>query len=135
MKYKHFFSLCAVALTLSSTAFAANPTLNQYSSTMHPQSGNVLNTLLHPPTDITVVNASGDYIYAVVPYSPVNDYLSPGFNDHIYNNDPNVWNTYLVLQDVYRNTFYATNVCRLAIVTVYGYTGNFRINVDSDLCN
>lgn len=127
-------SLMGVALFAAASAWAYTNPLYTYSSTMHPSTASQ-STLLHPPTDITVINASSSYIYAVVPNSPINDYLTPGYNDHIYNYDPNLWWTNLVLQDNYRATFFNANVCRLAIVTVYGYTGNFKINVDTDLCN
>lgn len=134
MKKMLLASLFAVGM-ISTNAFAYTQPLYQYSSTLHPQSASSGASLLHPPTDITVINASSSSIYAVVPNSPVNDYLTPGYNDHIYNYDPNLFYTYLVLQDAYRATFFAGNVCRLAIVTVYGYTGNFSWNIDSDLCN
>lgn len=131
-------SLLATSLMLGamacSAAYAIAPIKSQYSTTLHPIQSTVAN-MLHPPTDITVVNASSSYLYAVVPNSPVNDYLSPGFNDHIYNYDPNLYTTHLVLQDPYRRTFYSNVVCRLAIVTVYGYSGNYTVNTDSDLCN
>jgi len=123
------------AIMLCSSAYSATQINNQYASTMHPIQTDASMNLLHPPTNISVVNASSDYIYAVVPNSPVNDYVRPGFNDHIYNYDPGVFSTYLVLQDVYRNTFYAQTVCREAIVVVTGYYRNYRINTDSDLCN
>jgi len=128
-------SLVGVALLAASSAFAYTKPLYTYSSTFHASSTTAQATLVHPPTDITVINASSNFIYVTVPNSPINDYLQPGYNDHVYNYDPNLWFTYLVLQDQYRATFYSANVCRLAIVTVYGYTGHFRINVDSDLCN
>lgn len=134
MKKLLLASLAAVGF-ISSAAFAYTQPLYTYSSTLHPQAANSSASLLHPPTDITVINASANPIYAVVPNSPVNDYLTPGYNDHIYNYDPNLWYTYLVLQDAYRTTFFSANVCRLAIVTVYGYTGNFSWNIDTDLCN
>ena len=133
MKRISLFSLISAAVICSSSVFASATALQQYGSTMHPMVGKA--SLLHPPTDITVVNASSSYFYAVVPNSPINDYLTPGFNDHIYNHDASVWYTNLVLQDVYRGTFFNFNVCRLAIVTITGYTGNFRYNIDNDLCN
>jgi hypothetical protein len=120
------------ALLLSTSAFSTTAINSQYGSTQHPlQTKN----LLHPPTDITVVNASGSYFYAIVPNSPISDYITPGTNDHIYNYNPNIYTTWVVLNDVYGNTFYSNNVCREAIITVAGYTGNFRINTDTDLCN
>lgn len=132
MKKISLFSLIFATLLFSSSIFAANTALKTYGSTLHPAAGAAL---LHPPTDITIINATNDGIYAVVPGSPIYDYLNPGFNDHIYNSDPNNWYTFLVLQDPYRNQFFSGTVCRLAIVTVYGYRGNYRINTDSDLCN
>lgn len=134
---KSIFCATAVAVLSVSSAFANPASLSDYYSSVRPQAtaSKTLQASLHPATDITVINASTNYIYAVVPNSPVNDLLNPGFNDHIYNTNPNVWSTYLVLQDPYRATFYSANVCRLAIVTVYGSPGHYRINTDTDLCN
>jgi hypothetical protein len=124
-------SIVGLALLAVSSAWSSTSALHTYSSTLHPAS----ESLMHPHTDITVINASTSGIYAIVPNSPINDYITPGYNDHIYNSDPNLWWTYLVLQDTYRTTFYSASVCREAIVTVYGSVGHYRINVDSDLCN
>lgn len=130
---KLLVSACALA-TLAVAGLSHAAPMN-YTSTLHPAAGMTANATLHPPTDITIINATNNYIFAVVPGSPINDTLSPGFNDHIYNNNPSAWTTYLMLQDPYRNTFFANNVCRLAIVTVYGAPGAYRLNIDSDLCN
>ncbi|MBA3660583.1 MAG: hypothetical protein H0W64_02550 [Gammaproteobacteria bacterium] len=130
--------LCATALMslfTASVAFASSDMLSNYYSSQRPQATAAIKASLHPPTDITVINASTSHIYAVVPNSPINDLINPGFNDHIYNTNPNVWSTLLVLQDPYRGTFFNANVCRLAIVTVYGTPGSYRINTDTDLCN
>ena len=127
-------SIAVLLTSLCTSVCSAAQIKSSYGSTLHPIQSVVAN-MLHPPTDITVINASSNYIYAVVPNSPVNDYLSPGYNDHIYNYDSSVYSTYLVLQDPYRRTFYSNVVCRLAIVTVHGYTGNYTVNTDSDLCN
>ena len=135
MKKSKLAMTIAGALMFCTSVCSAAQANNQYGSTLHPIQASITANLLHPPTDITVINASTNYIYAVIPNSPVNDYLRPGFNDHIYNYDPNIFSTYLVLQDVYHRTFYSSSVCRLAIVTVYGYTGNYTVNTDSDLCN
>lgn len=116
----------------SCALFASNIDLNQYYSTLHPSSPK---NFMHPPTDISVINATSSFIYVVVPGTSVNDYLTPGFNDHIYGSNPNSFSTYIVLQDPYRNTFFADSVCRLAIVTAYGNIGSYRLNIDSDLCN
>src|SRR5688500_4996189 len=108
--------LLAAALLTSSFVYANGTSLNDYYSTLHPQrSVASLKAPMHPITDITVVNASSSYIYAVVPNSPINDLVNAGYNDHIYNNDPNIWYTTLVLQDPYRSSFYSATVCRLAI--------------------
>ncbi len=130
---KLLLTACAVAGLAASSLSNAAPM--NYTSTLHPGAGAALNATLHPPTDITIINATNNYIYAVVPGSPINDALSPGFNDHIYNNNASAWTTYVLLQDPYRNTFFANNVCRLAIVTVYGAPGAYRLNIDNDLCN
>jgi hypothetical protein len=132
MKKISLFSLIFATLLFSSSIFAASPSLKTYGSTLHPLAGAAM---LHPPTDITIVNGTTGGIYSVVPGSPIYDYINPGYNNHIYNSDPNIWSTYLVLLDGWRNQFFSGTVCRLAIVTVYGYTGNYRVNTDSDLCN
>lgn len=121
------------SLISASFCFANTPDLSNYFSTLHSKPTAGLKATFHPPTDITIVNASTNYIFAVVPGSPVNDRLSPGFNDHIYGYNTN--DAYIVLQDPYRDTFYSDYVCRLAIVTVYGNPGSYRINIDNDLCN
>jgi len=90
---------------------------------------------IHPVTDITVVNASTSGIYAVVPNSPIYDFVAAGFHHHIYNNDPNIYWTYIELRDSYQQTFYTATVCPLAIISVMGYTGNYRVNLDDDLCH
>lgn len=134
MNYRSLLALCITSAALSQTALANNALSSQYSSTLHPQAGQA-NTLLHPPTDITIINATSDYIYAIVPNSPVYDYITPGYNDHIYNYSPDLMSTYVILQDAYHNTIFSNNVCRLAIMTVYGYAGQYSINIDTDLCN
>jgi len=134
MKIYKLLAVCFSFVLSTSLAFASTSSLNEYYSTMHPSTSNAIKNMLHPPVDITIINATSNYIYVVVPNSPVNDYISPGYNDHIHNYDANVWNTYVVLQDAYRNTFYTNTVCRLAILTVYGYPGNYRENLDTDLC-
>lgn len=130
-----FAALAISALMMSVSAMASVSGLQAYGSTQHPAAVSISKNMLHPPTDITVVNASASPIYAVVPNSPVDDYLVTGATTHIYNYDPNLFWTYLVLQDAYGSTFFANNVCREAIVTVWGYYGNFTIKTDSDLCS
>ena len=133
MKKIKWATLALTAFLSSSLAFAGTNSLSDYYSTMHPKASVAGGkNLLHPNTDISVINATSSYIYVVVP-GAINDYLNPGYNDHIYS--PNGYDTYLVLQDPYRNTFLAANVCRLAIVTAYGYPGNYRWNIDDDLCH
>lgn len=133
MKKINLSLLAVSSLLTASLSFAAVSDSNKYFSTLHPQVKNASIDLLHPPTDISIVNASSNYIYVVVP--PVNDRITPGFNDHIYGYDPTSWQTWITLQDPYRSTFFADYVCKLAIVTVYGAPGSYRINIDSDLCN
>lgn len=135
MNMNKLFSACVAFAMTATSAFASTTNLNQYYSSMHPSTSNAIKNLLHPPVDITIINATSDYIYVVVPNSPINDYISPGYNDHIHNFDPNIYSTYLVVQDPYRNTFYSNTVCRTAILTVYGHPGNYRQNLDTDLCN
>jgi hypothetical protein len=118
-------------LLLCASAYAMPAANSQYSSTLHP----LPNSMLHPPTDITIANATYDFIYAQVPNTTINDPVRPGTNDHIYNSDPNVYSVYIVLRDYRNNVFYSNVVCRLAIVTVSGTIGYYRVNTDSDLCN
>lgn len=122
-----------VSSLLSSTFSFANSIANNYASSLHPKANIAANLMLHPPTDITIINASTNYIYAVIP-NFVNDLITPGNNDHLYGYQEGVWSTYIMLQDPNHNTFFSTNVCRLAIVTVYGGPGSYRITTDSDLC-
>lgn len=133
MKRIGLFTLIS-ALFISASAFASTG-LQQYSSTFHPLTTKATTNLLHPPTAITVVNATSDYVYVVVPNSPIYDRIAPGLNDHITNSDPNIWYTNLQVKDSYHNTFFNYNLCRLAIVTVYGYYGHYSWNVDDHLCN
>lgn len=133
MKILNKIALASLLAFSTTWAFAAAD-LSGYYSSMHPKTGVALKkAMLHPPTDITIVNASSNYIFAIVP-NAINDMINPGFNDHIYNNNPGVWTTYLVLQDPFHNDFFRDNVCREAVITVYGGPGSYRINVDNDLC-
>lgn len=134
MKMATFFStmLIFVVSSLGSTAYSKS--LSPYSITQYPQGAGANANAVHPPLDITIVNASSSYIYAVVPNTPINTYIDPGYNAHITNFDAIPY-TYVVLQDAYRNTFYATNACMLAIITVSGYIGNYRTNYDDELCH
>lgn len=131
------FKLSVVALTsLLSTSIAfAGTTLSDFYTTMHPKTNVALKNMIHPPVDVTVINASTSYIYVRVYGTVVHDYLRPGFNDHVYNYDSTMWSVPIMLEDPRGNVFYNENVCRLAIVTVYGNPGNYRINTDNDLCN
>ena len=76
MKYFNSATLFIAALISSTLSFADPGSLSQYYSTKHPQVASK-NTLLHPNTDITVINATSSYIYAVVP-GAINDYLESG---------------------------------------------------------
>tara|TARA_R110000868_G_scaffold323928_5_gene584853 strand:- start:693 stop:1103 length:411 start_codon:yes stop_codon:yes gene_type:complete len=135
IKMSTLMAIVSTAVIAASTTIASAQSLQGYSSTIHPATNSASNSLLHPPTDITIINASTDYIYALVPGSPVNDLLRPMSNDHIYSYDPNLRYNHIVLQDAYRNSFYDYMVCRLAIITVHGYAGNYTITTDDDLCN
>lgn len=130
MKQLSLFSFVTALVLFSCSAFATNA---KFGSAM--QSGKSANNLVHHLTDITVINASRDGIYTWFPYRGIKDYVRPTFNEQFWDDDPGVWNTHLVLQDYYQRTFWEGDVCRLAIVTVYGYTGNFGWNIDSHLCN
>lgn len=130
--------LCLTALlsfAYAAFTFAEPATTKGYFSIVRPGiEQSVKNALAHPPTDITIINASSSGIFVVVPNSPINDFVNFGYNDHVYNSDVNSTFTYIVLQDPFHNTFFSSNVCRLAIITVYGNQGAYRINTDSDLC-
>ncbi len=133
MKIKSILALISTAVIASTSVFAGQSQL-QYATTLHPAK-EVAATLLHPPTDITIINASSSYIYAIVPGSSVDDYLRPLSNDHIYSYDPNLLYTHLVIQDAYRSTLYDYMVCRLAVITVHGSPSRFVITTDNDLCS
>lgn len=133
---KFKLSVVVIAGLLSSSIAFAGTNLSSFYSSMHPKTDvATLKTMMHPPTDVTIVNASSSYIYAGVFGTTIHDFVKPGFNDHIYNYDANIWYTPLLLEDPSGNYFFNQNVCRLAVVTVYGYPGNYRINTDSELCN
>jgi hypothetical protein len=136
MKKSGLLALITTAVIFSSSVFAADqPSKNLFTKMVPSAADTTAKSLLHPPTNITVVNASSSYIYVTIPGTAVNDYLRPGINDHIYSNDPNVFYWYLLLKDTYNRAIYSGQVCREAIVVVTGYTGNFTFNTDSDLCN
>lgn len=121
------FSAYALAAT-TPTSFSG------YYSSLHPLKARIAKAIIHPPTDITISNASNNMIYAIVPNTPIHDAIYPGNNDHIYNHE-GAFYTSLILQDQYANVFFNNAVCPLAVMTVYGTFGSYRVNVDNDLCN
>ena len=139
---KIYFCLATLAsLMFTSLAFAADASVNSgYYSDLHPKTTlNAAKSNFAPATDIAVVNTTAGLIYAVVPNSPINDALASQANDISQNNDhihhdTLTSDTYIILQDPYRNAFFSKNVCRLALITVYGNVGSYRVHVDDDQC-
>lgn len=129
MKKLSLISLVSALMIFSCSAFAGKATFGSAVEAKVNKS-----SLVHHLTDITVINASRDGIYTWFPYRGIKDYVRPTYNEHFWDDDPYVVDTRLVMQDAYGRTFWEGNVCRLAIVTVYGYTGNFGWVVDSHLC-
>jgi hypothetical protein len=130
MKKISLISLVSALMIFSCSAFAGSATFGSaVEATVNKSS------LKHHVTDITVINASRDGIYTWFPYRGIKDYVRPTFNEHFWDDDPGIWTTRMVLQDAYQRTFLEADVCRLAIVTVYGYTGNFGWVIDSHLCS
>lgn len=127
--------LIATGLLSVATAAVAGPE-DGYFSTLHPLvSATGGKAPRFPATDITVVNASNNVIFAIVPNTPINDLLNPNSQpDHIRNNN-GAFNTTLILQDPYRATFDQRVVCPRALVTVFGGPGAYRINVDEEYCH
>lgn len=93
-----------------------------------------IRSTMHPFTDISIINASSDDIYMSTPNVPVTKQIPRGYNGHITNTDPNSYYTYVTLSDPFGNVFFSRSVCRLDILTVYGYPGNYSINEDTELC-
>lgn len=96
-----------------------------------------LKSYIHPLTNITVINASVDTIYAVVTANNIYQLYQavyPRGYLHIYEDDlfdP----TYLVLKDPYSNDFFSGYVCRRAIITVFGQPGSYLVQNDRDFCD
>lgn len=131
MKKLAFAMAVTVAMTFGANAFAEK--LEGYSSKLSPALGASKKANFTWPTNITVINASSGYIYVTVPNTNIYDYVQPRLNDHVYNQYGSVF-TNIVLRDQYNTPFYSQVVCPYAIVTVHGYTGNYTVNTDSDLC-
>lgn len=123
--------------TMASTAFAAAPLskleLGHYYSKQHPRTPGMNAASMYPATDITVVNATVGVIYTVVPNSPIYDVNSPETNDHV-RHDSLMGPTHIHLQDPYGNAFFDNYVCRLAVITTFGFPGSYRVNVDEEYC-
>lgn len=127
-------SFYAVTLT---TAFAADNAKTQHSaakavdyySSKHKKIANGAAPGPYPPaTDIAIYNYSGEPIFALVPFSSINDMIYPGGVDHIYH-DTMYADTHLVLQDYYHHLIFDNFVCRHANVTVYGNPSPNNITV------
>lgn len=128
-----------VGLISATIGFAASAVNKEsgYFSTQHPlvSPTKAVKATLFPPTDITVTNASSNAIYVVVPNTPIYDLLySNSQPDHIRNNG-GAFYTNIALLDPNRNTFWNYTVCPRALVTVYGYPGSYKVNVDNEYCN
>ncbi len=136
MKKMSALLLVAAGLTMSAATFAADA--NGYYSAQHPKM-NLTATAANfaPATAITIVNGSQDMIYAVVQDQYGKDLLTDSVyqekHDHI-RHDTNYGTTRLVLRDPNRNTFFDVNVCRRAVVSVFGRSGSFRYNIDEEYC-
>lgn len=133
---KKIFTALFLTSFLATAAFADANVNSGYFSTQHPAAKTASPAAakaLVPPTDITITNASNSVIFASVPNSPVYDMIYSGTNDHIRHNSY-FGDTHIVLSDPNHNVFFDSYVCRLAVMTVYGYPGAYRINVDKEYC-
>lgn len=133
--------LAVLGLLFAPISFAATSKTGGYYSTQHPKVATATTAATksgsYPYTDITVVNSSYDVIYTIVPGTPIDDRVYPNGNDHIYNDDPNIYWTHLVLLDPYRDwirPIFDGTVCSRAIVTVYGGPGNYNTYINSNAC-
>ena len=131
MKRISLLSLVTAAIIFSTSVFAA-PSMAKFSSTTGKSIASA--TLTHPLTAITVINATNSGFYATVPNTPVYQYISSGFNGHITHPDA-IYSTNVLIRDPYQNVVFNFNLCRLAIVTIYGYYGHYGYNIDDHLCN
>lgn len=134
MKMTTLLALISTAMMATSAAYAGDQAVYPQGTTLHPPK-NVTTNLLHPPTDITVINASSSYIYFMIPEANISDYISPLGYDHYYNYNPNLQYSHVVLKDAYGYTLYDYMVCKLGIITVHGNPNSFTITTDNDLCN
>ncbi|OGT45898.1 MAG: hypothetical protein A3E83_02310 [Gammaproteobacteria bacterium RIFCSPHIGHO2_12_FULL_41_20] len=132
MKKLYISTFAALGIAMAPCAFSQGVDFNGYYSTQHVSKSATANNLV-PPTDITVVNASSDIVYAIVPNSPIHDLIYSGQNDHIRHNNY-YGDTHLVLTDPFSRTLFDGYVCRLAMVSVSNPFGAYRINVDSEYC-
>lgn len=133
MKRFSLVTFISAAIIFSSSVFAA-PSMTQFSSTVNKSMSVASAKLTHPLTAITVINATNAGIYATVPNTPVYQYISSGYNGHITHPDA-IYSTNVLIRDPYQNVVFNFNLCRLAIVTVYGYYGHYGYNIDDHLCN
>lgn len=136
---KKILSMLALAGFISApiVAFAAANT-NGYYSTQHAKTTvgtkAAAKAAFYPYTDISIVNYSYNMIYATVPGTPVYDSIAPYGTDHIYNDNPSIYWTHLVLLDPNHRIFFEHDVCRRALVTVYGSNGSYTTNINSNAC-
>lgn len=132
------------ASLIAAPAMAANPKplskeqLAGYSSTISKKHTKNVNAFVrdepnpNPATDILVVNGTNSLMFTEIP-GAFRDANNPEFNDHL-THDTMVGSTHINLQDPYGNTFFDSWVCRLAVVTVFGNVGSYRVNVDETYC-
>jgi hypothetical protein len=139
---KALLSLAAVSSLLAASLTFANAPANaatnsSYYSTLKPlpKASMQANAAMRA-TDIMVVNASSDWISAQVPFTSINDALSPGATDHIYN-DYLYGNTQLVIQNSQYFTILNDYVCNHAVVTIAnGRTfGSYSVTIYNGYCS
>ena len=138
---KYYLSLVMVIGFMTASFALAAPqvtasTSNGYFSAQHsqPSKGSIKAANLVPPTDITIINASNDFIVASVIDTTFSTTIYSDSNDHIRNYEY-AGMTPIALRGPYGSSFFTRNVCRYAVLTVYGQPGSYRVNVDSEYCN
>lgn len=144
MRKAYVATVTILALIFTSSIFAESNIEKSYYTGKHPKESTKLNAAVSkeklstaqflPLTDITLINATPSNVYVTIPNTTVYDPAYPRVNLHVYN-EYQYGDTYLMLKDVYGNAFYSGNVCRRAIVAVYGFPGNYSIYIDREFCN
>ncbi len=132
MKRLALTALISTAVLFAANTFAAD--LSKLYADQQATKATRAERLLHPYTDITIITASPSPFYVTVPGTSINVRMQNGsYNTHLHADTS--YSQYLVLKDIYQNAFFGAYVCPLAIVTVYGTTGNQQAAVDADLCS